>query len=153
MLSCNFKQFCWAVAVCLPGMVCAADGTASDAKVALPPLTLNASSSSYPAAASRAGIQGRVLVAFQITDKGRPDELAVEKAEPAGEFEDAAQKLVKQVRFNVPKNWEDLPESKQWYRLSVLFKLLPCQPDICVAPEQHAEAQDFLLVTAERTGN
>jgi TonB family protein len=123
------------------------------ARPALPPLTLALSSNVYPVKAQRAGLQGRVLVAFSISRKGVPDDLLVMDADPAGWFEDVALTLVKQVRFTVAKDWKATGGVAQRYQLSVLFKLTPCPATSCSAPKIHEVADDFLIVSAERPGN
>ncbi|MGC3980274.1 MAG: energy transducer TonB [Steroidobacteraceae bacterium] len=119
------------------------------AKRALPSLSADLNTLSYPSGALRAGLQGRVLVAFTITKKGRADDVEVVTADPAGEFDATAIKAVKQVRFTVPEDWEASGASAYRFQLSVLFKLNPCVAPACIAPQMHEAADDFLVVGAQ----
>jgi TonB family protein len=121
----------------------------SPAKHALPQLNVDLASVTYPSALQRQGVQGRVLVAFTITKRGKVNDPAVVNAEPAGEFDSVAIKAVKQVRFTVPDNWEDSGNSVYQFQLSVLFKLSPCVAPACVSPKPHESADDFLVIGAE----
>ncbi len=116
------------------------------AKPALPQLSVELSSLSYPNNAQRAGVQGRVLVAFTITKKGRADNIEIVSAEPAAEFDLVATKAVKQVRFTVPEDWETSGADQHRFQLSVLFKLGPCPAETCTAPKAHETADDFLVI-------
>lgn len=119
------------------------------AKRTLPQLTVELNSLTYPASAQRAGLQGRVLAAFSISRKGRAEDIEVVSAEPAEEFDAAAIKAVKQVRFTVPSDWKDSGGEAHRFQLSVLFKLNPCVAPTCTAPKPHAEADDFLVIGAQ----
>jgi TonB family protein len=119
------------------------------AKHSLPPLTVDLRSVSYPSALQRQGVQGRVLVAFNITKRGKVDDPVVVSGEPAGEFDSVAIKAVKQVHFTVPDDWEASGDSAYQYQFSVLFKLSPCIAPACVAPKPHEAADDFLVIGAE----
>lgn len=137
-----------AAAMLFPGAMLSAQ-TAPPGKRALPQLTVDLSSLSYPAAQQRQGLQGRVLVAFTINKRGRANDPVVVDSEPAGEFDAVAIKAIKQVRFTVPDDWEDSGDSAYQYQLSVLFKLSPCMPPACVAPKPHDAADDFLILGGE----
>lgn len=114
----------------------------------LPQLSVNLNSLTYPGAPQRAGLQGRVLVAFTITNRGRADNIEIVGAEPAKEFDSTAIRAVRQVQFTVPKDWEDSGGEMQRFQLSVLFKLSPCVAP-CVAPQPHEGADDFLVIGAQ----
>ncbi len=115
----------------------------------LPQLSVDLNSLQYPSAAQRAGLQGRVLVAFSITKRGRADELEVVEAEPVGEFDAVAIKAIRQVRFTVPDDWQDSGNVEHRFQMTVLFKISPCVAPACVAPKPHASAADFLVIGAE----
>lgn len=53
----------------------------------------------YPAEARAAGVEGRVVVRYDITPEGRVVNAAVVSAEPTGVFEDAALAAVRSWRF------------------------------------------------------
>lgn len=122
---------------------------AAKAKRSLPQLNVDLGSISYPSAQQKQGVQGRVLVAFTITKRGRVNDPVVVASEPAGEFDSVAIKAIKQVRFTVPDDWEDAGDSVYQYQLSVLFKLNPCMAPACVAPKAHESADDFLVIGGE----
>ncbi|MGE0189111.1 MAG: energy transducer TonB [Steroidobacteraceae bacterium] len=138
-------------ALCLPPPVLAQQSDAS--RFPLPPLALSLSNNVYPATSHKAGVQGRVLVSFTIKRNGTPDDVAVIAADPEGQFDEVAVRVVKQVRFSVPKDWKDSGAVAQPFRLSVLFKLRPCPAESCVTPVMHDEADDFLIVAANRLTN
>lgn len=121
----------------------------ADAKRSLPQLTVDLNSLTYPSSAQRAGVQGRVLVAFNITKKGRADDVEIVNAEPADDFDAVASKAVKQVRFTVPDDWEASGGAAHRFQLSVLFKLNPCVAPACVTPKPHESADDFLVIGAQ----
>ena len=133
--------------VTLPGAATGAQP--APIKPPLPQLTIKLETIEYPAAPLTAKMQGRVLVAFTITKRGRVDEPVIVAAEPAGVFDDAAIKTIKQVRFTVPDGWEASGGSAHRFQVSVLFKLNPCVAPQCVAPKPHEGADDFLIVGAQ----
>ena len=114
----------------------------------MPAISVDLNKTSYPSAALKDRLQGRVLVSFSITKRGRIADENVIEAEPVGTFEEAALELVSKVKFAVPGDWEDLAGPLQRYRLSVVFKLYPC-PEPCVPPKRHEEADDFVIVSAQ----
>lgn len=132
----------------LPGVDLSAQQS-SKQKRTLPQMSFDPASVAYPGAALRQVMQGRVLVAFTITKKGRASDPVVLNAEPEKEFDAMAIKAVKQVRFTVPDDWEESGDSAYQFQLSVLFKLYPCVAPACVAPKAHDSADDFLVVAAE----
>lgn len=118
------------------------------AKRPLPQLSVDLNSLTYPGAPQRAGLQGRVLVAFTITNRGKADNIEIVSAEPAGEFDATATRALRQVQFTVPRDWRDSGGEAQRFQLSVLFKLSPCAAP-CVAPQVHEGADDFLVISAQ----
>lgn len=119
------------------------------AKRSLPQLSVDLNSLTYPASAQRAGVQGRVLLAFNISRKGRADDVDILTADPADEFDAAATRAIKQVRFTVPDDWEKSGGETHRFQLSVLFKLSPCVAPVCTAPKPHEAADDFLVIGAQ----
>jgi TonB family protein len=112
----------------------------------LPEMKLELNSSFYPTAAKDARVQGRVLVAFNISKRGKIEKENVVEAEPLGAFEESALSVLKKIKFTVPDNWDDIAGPLQRYRLSVLFKISPCPPDTCTAPKAYDESDDFVIV-------
>lgn len=136
------------VLLALPGAAVHAQAT-SAARHDLPELTVDLSPLSYPSAAQRAGVQGRVLVAFNITRKGRADAVEAIVAEPVDTFDSVAIKAVKLLNFAVPDDWQTTGGTIQRFQLSVLFKLNPCVAPTCVSPMPHESADDFLIIGAQ----
>ena len=121
---------------------------ADDGRPPMPAMTVDLNKISYPDAARKSELQGRVLVSFSISKKGRVDDELIVESEPIEVFDKAALELVKKIKFAVPDNWEDLAGPLQRYRLSVVFKLYPC-PEPCVPPKRHEDADDFVIVSAQ----
>lgn len=118
-------------------------------KRALPQLTVNLETVPYPETARIAAVQGRVLVVFTITKRGRADEPIVMAAEPVKEFDEAAIRAIKQIRFTVPEDWVATGGPEYHFQISVLFKLSPCNAPACISPEPHEAADDFLIISAQ----
>lgn len=117
------------------------------AKRPMPPIDAQLKSDNYPASARRQGIQGRVLVEFTITAKGRTTDIKVVKSEPEGIFDDAVRSAMRGIKFTVPEDWEASGGDKQPYTLSYVFKLNPCSTENCSPPKQHEEADDWLMLS------
>lgn len=118
-------------------------------KRSLPQLTVDLNSLTYPGSAQRAGLQGRVLVAFTVSRKGRAENIEVVSAEPPEQFDGPAVRAVKQVQFTVPRDWQVSGGEAQRFQLSVLFKLNPCVVPACTTPQPHESADDFLVIGAQ----
>ncbi len=56
----------------------------------------------YPPAAKAQGIQGYVVVAYDVTAEGRVVNARVIEAEPEGVFDEAAVRAIASWRFNAP---------------------------------------------------
>jgi TonB family protein len=132
-------------------LLSAAVGSAQETAVkrSLPALSVDLNSLAYPGSAQRAGLQGRVLTAFNISRKGRAQDIEIVSAEPPEEFDATAIRAVKQVRFTVPRDWEDSGGETYRFQLSVLFRLNPCVAPACVTPTPHESADDFLVIGAQ----
>lgn len=122
---------------------------ADDERPPMPPMTIALNATPYPTPALKSLTQGRVLVAFNITKKGRADSENVVDAEPLDVFESTALSAIRKVKFAVPPDWEDKAGPLQRYRLSVVFKLYPCPPETCTSPKAHDEADDFIIISAQ----
>jgi TonB family protein len=77
----------------------------------------------YPADAQRTGLEGRVLVAFDITADGRAKSISVLWAEDSLLGVGAVQ-LLKGIRFKVPPDWGTADLSRRW-RLGFVYRLCP----------------------------
>lgn len=75
----------------------------------------------YPYRAKRMGIEGKVRIRFLVNTSGRTDLLKILESTPAGEFDQAVQKTV--------KNWKFKPAMKDgrpvetWVETTIQFKL------------------------------
>lgn len=134
--------------VALPGAAARAQETPA-AKRPLPSMELELNSLTYPTAAQRIGMPGRVLMAFTVTKKGRADNIEMVSSQPTGVFETVATKAIKQMKFTVPADWEATQGPEHRYLISVLFKINPCVAPGCVVPKAHEEADDFVIVGAQ----
>jgi len=121
---------------------------ADEVRLPMPAITVELNKTPYPDAALKNQLQGRVLVAFNISKRGRAEEENVVEAEPQDVFEKSALDLVKKVKFSVPDNWEQAAGPLQRYRLSVVYKLYPC-PEPCTSPKRHDDADDFVIISAQ----
>ena len=81
----------------------------------------------YPLRAARLNQEGRVLVEFKISQKGRVSALAVTLAEPSGAFDAAALHYVRDLQFDVPTDWEASGGMDQSFHFGFIFLLRPCQ--------------------------
>ena len=140
---------CRLASIILLSVICSFAVHAEDERPPMPPMTIALNATPYPAPAVKSVIQGRVLVAFNITKKGRADSENVVDAEPLDVFESTALSAVRKVKFAVPPDWEEKAGPLQRYRLSVVFKLYPCPPESCTTPKAHDEADDFIIISAQ----
>ena len=68
------------------------------------PAVLSAPEPTYPEQARREGIQGRVILAIEILENGRPRSVAVQRSSGHEELDEAAVKAVKNWRFTAARN-------------------------------------------------
>jgi TonB family protein len=80
----------------------------------------------YPAPARRLSQQGRVLVEFAISPKGRVVDASVTSADPRGVFDDTAISYVRALEFDVPADWESSGGPNHRYHFSFVFLFRPC---------------------------
>lgn len=121
---------------------------AQEAAVSLPPMDVTINPSLYPKEAQKTGMQGRVLAEFNITRKGKVDNVAIVQSEPEGVFDGATRSSLKEVKFTVPKDWEDSGNAAHRFRLSYVFKIYPC-PEPCNAPKTHDAADDSVVISIQ----
>ena len=95
----------------------------------------------YPPQARAAGIEGRVLVRYDVTTEGRVENARIESAVPAGHFEAAALDAVRSWRFR-PLLERGTPAAAPNRVSEVAFKLgedgdydLPLPPPRTTAPD------------------
>jgi protein TonB len=117
-------------------------------RISLPPMNASVDPDVYPAPALKNGVQGRVLLEFTVSARNRVDDVTVVDSEPQGMFDTAARKTLNAIRFTVPKDWAESGSVLHRFTLSVVFKVSPCPTTPCVAPQPHATADDFLIITA-----
>jgi TonB family protein len=82
---------------------------------------------SYPYRAVRLNQEGRVLVEFKISKKGRVSAMAVILAEPSGAFDAVALHYVRDLQFDVPIAWEASGGTNKSFHFGFVFLLRPCQ--------------------------
>ena len=107
----------------------------------------------YPLAARRLGIQGRVLVEFVISSKGRvtfpPTVLLAEEPEGRVILQTAALSYVRQAQFDVPSDWQASGGAQHKFRFSVVFLLRPCrEAEPCEEPAPYFGADRSFTITA-----
>jgi TonB family protein len=80
----------------------------------------------YPASARREGLEGRVLVGFDIGTDGRTKKVSVIWSESGDESVLAANtvRMVGTMRFKVPAEWASSGAWRRW-RLGVVYRLFP----------------------------
>ena len=81
----------------------------------------------YPDRARRLDQQGRVLVEFEISLKGRVVNPKIISAEPSDVFEGTVTALVRGWEYDVPSNWESSGGTTHLFRVGFIFLLRPCR--------------------------
>lgn len=107
----------------------------------------------YPPAARRRHEEGRVLVEFAISPKGRViDPPAVTLAEPEDgtlRLQEAALSYVRQVEFDIPSNWAESGGPRRKFHFSFVFLIRPCQEaEPCVEPAPYFGADRWFTIAA-----
>jgi TonB family protein len=101
----------------------------------------------YPLMAAHLGQQGRVLVDFQLSGKGKPISLTVVAAEPGDTFVSAAMLYVKAHTCDAKAVDDDTH-----YRLSFVFALEPCPTPGCTVPEPYHSLNYPIRITRGLSG-
>ena len=83
---------------------------------------ISGSGPSYPAAARAQGVEGYVVVRYDVTVQGRVSKARVVRAEPEGVFDEAALGAVRSWVFNPPVV-DGEPQSEVGRESTVTFKL------------------------------
>lgn len=89
----------------------------------LPKATLPTDQDWYAPAAKRAGLEGTVLVAFDIASNGQSKNVSVLSADNSV-FEASALQFLKGFRFKLPADWGAANLSRRW-RLGFVYRLCP----------------------------
>jgi TonB family protein len=78
----------------------------------------------YPEAAKRVGLEGKVLIAFDIVADGRVANLAILFSDESA-FENTAKEYMSGLRFEVPSNWASSASRYQRYHIGFVFCIPP----------------------------
>jgi TonB family protein len=97
--------------------------SASQRQPALPPVK-SSKPFSYPEKAKRIGLEGTVLIEFNIDAKGKPTNLSVLRTDDPV-FASAARELFDGMRFNVASDWASSANYAWRYRLGIVFCIPP----------------------------
>jgi TonB family protein len=92
-------------------------------KETLPPLKSN-KGIYYPESAKRTGLEGKVLVAFDIVKDGRVANLSVLFSDD-GVFESTAKEYMSGLRFDVPSDWATSQSHFERYHIGFVFCIPP----------------------------
>jgi TonB family protein len=128
---------------------------AMNTKVELPPYQGALKDDYYPTDARLHSLQGRALVEFSVNARGLPEDVVVVQAEPAREFDEAARRLVKNLRYQVPADWAQGGASHR-FRLGVRYQVVQCinlshcESDPRDPPPDYAAADRTYVLTAQR---
>jgi outer membrane biosynthesis protein TonB len=146
--------FCWTAAVATAQNV--------SSSIKLPPMEAPVKMSYYPVAAAKVGIQARVLVEFTISGIGKVDNVNVLVSEPdstatpvsglpyAAQFDNSVRTALKDVKFEVPNDWESSGAALHRFQLSYVFKIDPCPASrVCVEPLAHESADDWMVISIQ----
>ena len=80
----------------------------------------------YPDQAKRLEAQGRILLGFEINDRGRATQISIESAEASKLLSDSAVAILKEFVFERPAAPASTVVGSLQYRMSVVFELEPC---------------------------
>lgn len=125
----------WSTALLLPALLLAALPLAIDCAHAgepwlrAPGLEIRSAQRgpAYPEAAMRAGVEGRVALAYSIDASGRPVSISM-LASDEPMLETAAVQLLESLRYVVPKDWADKGNAWTRYNMLVVFVLDDHEP-------------------------
>src|ERR1700735_415572 len=81
---------------------------ATPAKQVLPPYKMTNKDIFYPDRAKRDGVEGKVLVAFDIAAGGRIANLAILDSDNSA-FEATAREYMSELKFDLPSSWANSP--------------------------------------------
>jgi len=115
----------------------------------LPPMNFSQNPNYYPSSALKRSVQGRVLLDFTITRRGKIDGVTIIDSAPESMFDSAAKKALGDIVFTVPGDWESSGATLHHFTLSFVFKIYPCPTNPCFDLQPHTNADDFFIVTAQ----
>lgn len=113
----------------------------------LPPI-VSSKQIAYPAAAKQAGREGRVLLAFGISESGRAANASILFADDAS-FNQAAIELLSGLHFAIPRDWDESGSPYKRFQLGVVF---------CIPPSAQSEvfadvASPIVIMTSRVDGS
>jgi len=91
----------------------------------LPPYKGELKDDYYPPDARQHYRQGRALVEFSIDSRGVPADVVLVSAEPAREFDEWAQRVARNLRYQLPAGWDQTAASHR-FRMGVRFQVVEC---------------------------
>jgi TonB family protein len=80
----------------------------------------------YPDQAKRLEAQGRILLGFEINDRGRATQISIASAEASKLLSDSAVTILKELVFELPAAPASAVVGSLQYRMSIVFELEPC---------------------------
>lgn len=89
----------------------------------LPPMDFSQTWNPYPPRAATAGLEGRVLVAFDITSAGSAQRISILWTEDAL-LASSAEQMLSKAHFKVPADWQTSGAWRRW-RLGFIYCLPP----------------------------
>jgi TonB family protein len=92
----------------------------------MPKVTSHGKGIYYPDQAKRLEAQGRILLGFQINDRGRATRISIESAEASKLLSDSAVTILKEMVFERPATPASAVVGSEQYRMSIVFELEPC---------------------------
>lgn len=95
--------------------------TEAQAPTSVDPVVLNSPTPQYPFSARRLGIEGRVVLRVQVSERGLADEVSVKKGSGSHLLDQAAMTALRRWRF-VPARQNGRTVAK-WVEVSVYFRL------------------------------
>jgi TonB family protein len=113
----------------------------------LPPLK-SSKSLYYPETAKRDGLEGKVLVAFDIVADGHAANLAILFSDDPS-FENTARQYISGLRFEVPSNWANSEGRYARYHIGFVF----CIPPSSVVGTFGVAASPVIVRTNRITGS
>ncbi len=121
------RQRSWALAAVVFAVVLAGTAAIGASIAKLPAYKFVRLDDYYPDEARREDIQGRAVAVFTIGANGKVEKAAFLTASPRHLLEGAVLHVLKNLRFSVPKDWQQTGAVEQQYRILVDFKLIPCE--------------------------
>jgi TonB family protein len=109
----------------------------------LPPVEFSHNLEWYPARARFRGLEGRVLVAFDITSAGSAQKISILWTEDAL-LASSAEQMLSKAHFKIPTDWQTSGAWRRW-RLGFIYCLPPSSQ-----PEEFGVPVETVLITGSR---